>query len=348
MARDPRRGDRRDADAAFKRRERKEAGEAAVPYRRVAPPPDGRGGADDEPEPLYGGVEAGGTKFKCVIGTGPDDIRARIRVATEDPRSTLAAVVDFFAGMRTEGLPVTAVGVGAFGPVDLDPRSRSYGRITRTPKAGWSGTDVAGALARGVRVPVAIDTDVAAAALAEHRWGAAVGLESFVYLTVGTGIGGAALVGGRPLRGEGHPEMGHFRVPVAPGDRFDGVCPYHGGCWEGMASGPALAARFGRRAEDLGGEALARAVELEGGYLAAGLATIALVLAPQRILLGGGASLLPGLMDAVREGFALLMADYPDVAAHQDPTFIRAPALGGAAGALGGLVLAEQAAAARP
>lgn len=338
MPRPGERGGRLERQAREKAARRPDT-ERTDPYRRE--PPLREAPAEEMP-PLYGGVEAGGTKFKCVIGTGPDDIRARIRVPTEDPRSTLAAVVDFFVGMGLEGLPVQAVGVGAFGPVDLDPRSRTYGRITRTPKPGWSGTDVVGSLARGVRVPVAIETDVAAAALAEHRWGAAVGLDSFVYLTVGTGIGGAALVDGRPVRGAGHPEMGHLRVPVATGDRFEGACPYHGTCWEGLASGPALAARFGKRAEELGGEALARAVELEAGYLAAGLATIVFVLAPQRILLGGGASLLPGLMEALREQFSLRMADYPDVAAHQEPTFIRAPALGGAAGALGGVILAER------
>jgi len=317
--------------------------EAAEPYRRLAPAREPAVPGAEEIEPLFGGVEAGGTKFKCVIGRGPDDIQARIRLPTEDPRTTLAAVVDFFLGARLEGLAVDAVGIGAFGPLDLDPRSRTHGRLLRTPKAGWSGTDMLGMLARGLRVPVAIQTDVAAAALAEHRWGAAQGLDAFVYLTVGTGIGGSVLVDGRPMPGEGHPEMGHTALPIAPGDRFAGLCPYHGACFEGLASGPALAARFGMEASELRGDARLRAVELEAGYLAAGIASLVYTLAPQRILLGGGVSLLPGLMDALRERFAALVADYPGVAAHQDPTFIRAPALGGAAGALGGVLLAERA-----
>ncbi len=317
------------------------SGEPLDSYRRVAAPRVPV--LPEEVEPLFGGVEAGGTKFKCIIGRAPDDILARIRLSTEDPRSTLAAVTAFFLGARLEGLAVDAVGIGAFGPLDLDPGSRTHGRILRTPKAGWSGADVLGTVARAVRVPVAIDTDVAAAALAEHRWGAAQQLESFVYLTVGTGIGGSALIDGRPLPGPGHPEMGHMSVPLTPGDRFDGVCPYHGACWEGLASGPALEARYGVPAQDLRGDALLRAVELEAGYLAVGIASLVYMLAPQRVLMGGGVSLIPGLMDAVRERFALLLADYPGLDAHQDPAFIRAPGLGGAAGALGGVILAEQA-----
>ena len=189
---------------------------------------------------IVGGIEAGGTKFVCAVGTGPGDLRAVERFPTTTPEETLGRAIAYFRDR-----PVAAVGVGSFGPVDVDPDSPTWGHVTSTPKPGWQGADVAGGVARALGVPVGFDTDVNAAALAEHRWGAAQGLDTFVYLTVGTGIGGGGLIAGRRLHGLTHPEMGHIRVPRVPGDDFAGVCPYHGDCWEGLASGPAIEARWG-------------------------------------------------------------------------------------------------------
>ena len=213
--------------------------------------------------------------------------------------------------------------------------------MTTTPKPGWSGTDLVGPLGDALGVPVGFDTDVTGAALGEGRWGAARGLRSFVYVTVGTGIGGGAVVGGAPVHGLPHPEMGHVSVTRLPGDEFPGICPFHGDCLEGMACGPAMAARWGRPAEELTGADLARAVDIEAHYLAAGLRNIVYVLAPERIVLGGGVAGLPGLFPALRERLAAALAGYPGLAEHGAPGFVVPPGLGGAAGAAGALALAE-------
>jgi fructokinase len=174
-----------------------------------------------------------------------------VRIEVRGPDETLAAAIDFFRSAVARGIRLEALGVGSFGPVELRPGHQGFGHITATPKPGWAGTDMVGPFAAALGVPVGFDTDVNAAALGEGRWGAARGLRSFVYLTLGTGIGGGAVVDGRLLHGLGHPEMGHVAVGRRVGDDFAGVCPFHGDCFEGMASGPALAARFGRRSDDL-------------------------------------------------------------------------------------------------
>ena len=201
------------------------------------------------PEPrLYGGIEAGGTKFVCAIGSGPDDVRAIARFPTRSPNETLSEAVAFF---RAQPALPAAIGIGSFGPVDPRPDSPTYGFITDTPKIGWANTDVAGTVRRALSVPVEFDTDVNAAALGEHRWGAAQDVGTMLYLTVGTGIGGGALIHGRRLHGLMHPEMGHVFLPRAAGDDIEGICPFHGNCLEGLAAGPALQARWGRAATEL-------------------------------------------------------------------------------------------------
>jgi fructokinase len=195
-------------------------------------------------------------------------------------------------------------------------------------------------------VPVGFDTDVNGAALGEGRWGAARGLDSFVYVTVGTGIGGGAVVGGAPVHGLPHPEMGHVSVSRLPGDDFPGICPFHGDCLEGMACGPAIAARWGRPAEELRGDDLRRAVDVEAHYLAAGLRNVVYALAPERIVLGGGVAGLPGLLPSLRARLAGALAGYPGLPEHGGDAFVVPPGLGGAAGAAGALALAEAAAAA--
>jgi fructokinase len=219
----------------------------------------------------------------------------------------------------------------------------NFGHVTRTPKPGWSDADIVGPIARAFNVPIGFDTDVNGAALAEHRWGAAQGLHSFAYVTIGTGIGGGAVVNDLVVHGLGHPEMGHVSVPRQPGDTFPGGCPFHGDCLEGMASGPAINARWGRPAEELTGSELRRAMELEAGYLAAGISSIVYVLAPERIVVGGGVSGIAGFFPELRHALRSLER-YPGLPEHMAPDFIAPAKLGPAAGALGALVLAELAA----
>jgi fructokinase len=281
----------------------------------------------------YGGIEAGGTKWVCAIGDGPDSLHDTATFPTTSPAETLALAAEFFTGNGG----VTALGVGSFGPLDV-----ARGRITTTPKPGWAGADVVAPLERALGVRVAFDTDVNAAALGEQRWGAAIGLDTFCYITVGTGIGGGGMANGRLLHGLLHPEFGHMRVPHdRTRDPFDGVCPYHGDCWEGLASGGAIRARWGRPAEELPG---AEAVwQLQAEYLALGLVNVICTLSPQRIVIGGGvmkeAALLPLVRTKVRE----LLAGYigaPELAEGLDG-FIVAPALGDRAGVLGAIELAR-------
>jgi fructokinase len=183
-----------------------------------------------------GAVEAGGTKFVCAIGSGPQDL-IRTTFPTTTPGETLGQAIQFF---RNRGTSIAALGVASFGPVDLDAQSPTFGFITSTPKPGWSNVDICGVLQRGLGAPVAFDTDVNGAALAEARWGAARGLDNILYVTIGTGIGGGALVDGSPVHGLIHPEMGHILIPQDPEDSFPGCCPFHGNCFEGLASGLAL------------------------------------------------------------------------------------------------------------
>ena len=294
---------------------------------------------------MHAGLEAGGTKFVCVVGRGPDDIVASERIDVTDPASTIPRAIAFFQRTVAAGHPIDALGIASFGPVELRRGHPAYGSITVTPKPGWSGTDMVGPFRDGLAVPVAFDTDTNAAALAEGRWGAARDVRSYVYLTLGTGIGGGAVVDGRVLRGLVHPEMGHVSVPRRPGDTFSGSCPFHGDCLEGMASGPALAARFGRRAETFDAATRDEAVEVVADYLGAALRDLVFTLAPERIVLGGGLTQLPGLVVRVRRAFARNVANYPALPEHQDPGFVVPAGLGQQAGPAGALLLAELAAA---
>ncbi|MCI0477366.1 MAG: ROK family protein, partial [Anaerolineales bacterium] len=213
----------------------------------------------------FGGIEAGGTKFVCAVGTAPDDVR-ETRFSTTTPEETIRRAIDFFRAQPR----VAAIGIGSFGPVDLHRASPTYGYITTTPKPDWANTDLAGAIQRALAVPVGFDTDVNVAALGEHRWGAARGLDTFIYLTIGTGIGGGGLVSGKLMHGLIHPEMGHIRVPHDfVRDPFPGSCPFHSDCLEGLASGPALGKRWGARAETLPADH--PAWELQAHYLALAL-----------------------------------------------------------------------------
>lgn len=288
--------------------------------------------------PLYGGLEAGGTKCVCAVGTGPGQLQALTQFATTTPAETLSQALAFFTPYRPA---LRALGVASFGPLDPRPASARFGHITSTPKPGWADTDVVGPLQRALGIPVAFDTDVNAAVLAEHRWGAAQRLDTCLYLTVGTGIGGGALVHGRRLHGFLHPEMGHIRVPhERQADPFPGLCPYHGDCLEGLASGPALAARWGRPAETLPPEHPAWA--LEAHYLGLGLVAAICLLAPQRIVIGGGVMQQPSLWPLVRAQVRDILNNYLSLPTSQNnlEDYVVPPALGAQAGVLGAIVLA--------
>jgi fructokinase len=291
----------------------------------------------------WGAIEAGGTKVVCLVGSDPDHVVAQTRIPTGEPAETLAQAFAFFQQEVVAGGPLAAIGIASFGPLELRRSHPRYGFIRITPKPGWSGVDIVGPARSALGVPVGFDTDVNAAALGEGRWGAARGLDTYVYLTVGTGIGAGAVVEGRVLHGMGHPEMGHLSVPRQPGDDFAGHCPFHGDCLEGMAGGAAIAARWGCPAEQLDGAELPAAVQLEAAYLAAGLRNVVYSIAPQRIVIGGSVAGLPGLFPLVRTNLARTLAGYPGLAEHATGDFIVPAALGGLAGPAGALVLADQA-----
>jgi fructokinase len=292
---------------------------------------------------LVGGIEAGGTKFVCAVGggMGPYDVRAIARFATTTPRETLERCVAFFRGQSER---VAAIGVACFGPLDLKATSATYGHITSTPKPHWQWTDVRGTISRALGVPVAIDTDVNGAALAEQRWGAARGLLNALYVTVGTGIGGGVIANGQPLHGLVHPELGHIPVPHdRERDPFPGLCPAHGDCLEGLSSGPAIAARWRSS-----GDALPEdhpAWELEAEYLALGVATWIYTLSPERIILGGGVMQQTQLFPLIRARVRALLNDYIQAPATGDgiDEYIVPPGLGDEVGVLGAIALASDA-----
>jgi fructokinase len=285
---------------------------------------------------VLGGLETGGSKWECAVATAAGEVATAETIPTTTPAETIGRAVAFFEAAG----PVDAVGIGSFGPVDLDPASPTWGYVTTTPKPGWANTDVAQEIRRRLRVPVAFDTDVNAAALGEHRWGAGRGLDTLCYVTVGTGIGGGAIAGGRLVHGLVHPEFGHMRVPHdLAADPFPGSCPFHGDCWEGLASGRALEARWGRPAHELDGDPAVW--ELEARYLALGLVSVMCVLSPQRIVIGGGVVGREGLLELVRAQVVELVNGYLPLG---DPAaYVVLPGLGPRAGVLGAVALAETA-----
>jgi fructokinase len=299
--------------------------------------------ATDTGPRLYGGVEAGGTKIVCAVGTGPGDIRAETRFPTTTPAETIARILTFFREHAAQE-PLAAIGIASFGPVDPNPASATFGYVTSTPKPGWANTDLAGLIARELAIPVGFDTDVNGAALGEYRWGAAQGLQTFVYLTIGTGIGGGVLAEGRLVHGLVHPEVGHMRVPHdRQADPFPGVCPFHGDCFEGLACGPAITARWNQPSAALPPDH--PAWTLEAHYLALALNNLICTLSPQRIVLGGGVMQQPQLFPLVRRAVQDLLNGYVQAPAitEQIADYIVPPWLGNLAGVLGAIALAEMA-----
>jgi len=290
---------------------------------------------------LYGGVEAGGTKFVCAVGSAPDDIEAEVTFPTTTPDETIARTILFFKKFQHR---IGAIGVGSFGPVDIDRSSKTFGYITNTPKPGWAQTPIIGQLGRTLDVPIVFDTDANAAALGEATWGSGKGLQIFVFLTIGTGIGGGVVISGKPLHGMLHPEIGHLRLPHDwKADPFPGVCSYHGDCFEGLASGPALLKRWGVAGESLPPDH--QAWSLEAHYVGLALVNLILTLSPQTITLGGGIMQRNTLFQSIRRNVKELLNGYVKSRQLEETIeeYVVPPKLGQNAGVLGAIALARKA-----
>ncbi|MGY0692478.1 ROK family protein [Virgibacillus sp. FSP13] len=279
---------------------------------------------------LIGGIEAGGTKFVCAVGEESGEIVAKTSFPTEEPAETFQEVKRFFHAHKVE-----AIGIGCFGPVDLDKKSATYGTILNTPKTKWKQYDVLTKLKSDLKVPVYIDTDVNAAALAEYKYGAGKDVNSCMYITVGTGIGAGYVQDGETYVGKSHPEMGHILIPQHKDDSFSGCCPYHGNCLEGLASGPAIEKRYGKKGTQLAADR--NVWELEAYYLAQAIMNYVLVLSPERIILGGGVMKQKQLYPLIREKVLDLVNDY--VGIDNVDTFIVAPKLHDEQGVRGAMAL---------
>lgn len=242
---------------------------------------------------LFGALEAGGTKMVCAIGNENGEILERISIPTETPDITMPRMAEFF-----KGKDIAALGIACFGPIDLNRSSETYGYITTTPKLPWKNYDICGYFKKELNIPVGFDTDVNGSMLGEATWGCAKGLDTAIYITVGTGIGVGVLAGGSLLHGMLHPEAGHILMPVRPDDTYAGKCPYHGTCLEGMAAGPAIEARWGAPAKELADRP--EVWDLEAYYLAHALTSYIMILSPQKIIMGGGVMHQTQLMDKVR------------------------------------------------
>jgi fructokinase len=293
-------------------------------------------------EDYYGAIEAGGTKFVCAVGSGPGDIRSTARMDTTTPEETLDKVIAYFKE-ESQKYCIKGVGIGGFGPLDLNSNSRTYGYITSTPKPGWAFTDLVGTIKKALEIPVALDTDTNVAALSEGEWGAGRGLSDFIYLTVGTGIGGGAVVNGQLLHGLVHPEMGHVIVRHdLQRDPFEGVCPYHRDCLEGLACGPAIQKRWQTAPSNLLSDH--PAWNLEADYLAQGIVDYICILSPKRVIIGGGVMKNHWLIDMIRLKVKEILNNYvksSSICDHIDQ-YIVSPELGDLAGILGSIILAQK------
>jgi len=291
------------------------------------------------------GIELGGTKCVCTLGTGPDDVRAQVTVPTGDPATTLDAIADVLERWRGDFGEPAALGIASFGPIDLRRDSPTYGRIQATPKARWRGVDLVSFFSQRFQGPVSLTTDVIGAALAEGRWGAARGLTDYAYVTVGTGVGVGLVVSGTPVIGIHHPEMGHARIARMPGDEWAGSCPFHGACIEGLASGPAIEARCGQPAARIAAES--PVWDTVAHALAQLAHLLAVSVAPQRILIGGGViGDRPELFGRIRQGLAQSLNSYLRVeevtTARGLDQYVMPPGLGAGAGPLGALAIATE------
>ena len=291
---------------------------------------------------LYGGIEAGGTKFVCVVASGPGQIVDEIRFMTTMPDETLGKAIQFFQPFVASG-QINAIGVGAFGPLDSNPQSPTYGFVTATPKPGWSNTNVLGTLRQALKINIAVDMDVNTAALGEYLWGASKGCDPSLYLTIGTGIGGGYIVNGRPLIGLLSLEMGHILIPHNRElDPFPGNCPFHGDCFEGLASGPAIQKRLGVTGAVVPEEDAFW--DIEADYIAAALMNYILTLSPKKIILGGGVMQRDFLFPKIHRRVLELLNRYVSSkkVLREIEDYIVAPRLGNQSGSLGAIALAMQ------
>jgi fructokinase len=283
---------------------------------------------------MLAAIEAGGTKFVCAVGDETGTIIERIQISTTVPEETMHQVIEFFKRYEIE-----AIGIGSFGPIDVNRASNTYGYITSTPKAGWKDFPIVQTLSDAFQVPVGFNTDVNAAALGEATFGAAQGLDSCLYITVGTGVGAGAVVQGKLLQGLTHPEMGHILVRRHPKDEYQGKCPYHHDCLEGLAAGPAIEARWGEK-----GNHLVKRTEvwdLEGYYIAQALMQYVLILSPKKIILGGGVMNQKQVFASINKYLEEFINGYVTLPELTD--YIVSPGLGDRAGIIGSLLLANQA-----
>ncbi len=287
---------------------------------------------------LYGSLEAGGTKMVCAIGDEQGNILERVSIPTLEPENTMPAIIDFFKDKN-----ISALGIGCFGPVDLDKKSATYGYITTTPKLAWKNYDIVGTCKKELGVPVGFDTDVNASALGEATWGCTKELDHSIYITVGTGIGAGVIIDGKPYHGMLHPEAGHIFLARHPQDPMEkGVCPYHDLCLEGLASGPAIAARWGKPGAELADRK--EVWELEAYYLAQAICSYIMILSPERIIVGGGVSHQEQMMPMIRAEVQRQMGGYIQAKGMQDlDSYIVLPSLNDNQGIMGGLKLAMDA-----
>ncbi len=281
---------------------------------------------------LYGGIEAGGTKFVCAVSDENLNILERVSIKTTVPEETMKEVFEFFDKYK-----ICSIGIGSFGPIDINKNSKTYGYITSTPKKGWNNYNFVGAIKEKYNIPIAWTTDVNAAAYGELKKGGALGLNSCIYLTIGTGIGGGAVVNSKILEGFSHPEMGHILVRRHEEDNYEGKCPYHKNCFEGMAAGPAIEERYKVKAYEL--EKNEKAWEIEAYYIAQAIMSYVLILSPERIILGGGVMKQRQVFPLIRRELKKLMSEYVEMPNLEE--FIVPPVLEDNAGIIGSLLLAK-------
>ena len=292
---------------------------------------------------LYGGIEAGGTKFVCAVGSNPDDLCVNV-IETTTPDETISRVIAYFKEQNSTK-KLSSIGIGSFGPIDLNRNSKTYGFITSTPKLNWENVDFVGAIRSSFNIPIGFDTDVNAAAIGEYQWGAAQGLTNFIYLTIGTGIGGGGIINGIPLHGLLHPEMGHIFIPRDNSDKksYEGNCPRHKDCFEGLASGPAIRNRWGRPPQDLNQDH--PAWEYIAKYISYALVNYICTISPQRIIIGGGVMKQSKLYPLIHQMVKELLNNYlqlPEITENIQ-NYIVPPTLGDRSGILGAIALAKQA-----
>lgn len=283
---------------------------------------------------LFGALETGGTKMVCAIGNEKGEILEQISIPTETPELTIPKLLSFYRDKE-----ISALGIGCFGPIDLNRNSDTYGYITTTPKTPWQYYDIVGVFEKEMGIPVGFDTDVNASVLGEYTWGAGRGLDSCIYITIGTGIGVGVIADGKLLHGMLHPEGGHILLQKIPEDEYEGFCPFHENCFEGLAAGPAIERRWGKKAIEL--DEHHKAWEMEAEYIAQALVNYTCILSPQRIILGGGVMHQTQLLPMIRDRFTKLLNGYLKTKELEDiDTFIVAQSLEDKQGILGALKLA--------